>query len=260
MARYWQWMDVCLGMCMNKLCQRRIGSAGMLIGHQVLKTLKWIEKMQTRLMVATFNCYPSTTIISCYSSVNVSDETDIITLYYELKHNVLIIGGDINAQIDKNVNNKFSLHNSSNKNGEHLTDFTAENRLTCIDSIFQKRKGKIWTNTYANNAKTPLDYILINKKWNNSELIWEAYSSFEGVSSDHRIVTAKMQSLRKNAVRTTTTVHFDLFLINNRDISNRYTLAQRNKFDALQEISETLTLNDQYRQCPHRSSSRMYTN
>ena len=35
------------------------------------------------------------------------------------------------SQIGKNVNNKFSLHNSSNRNGEHLTDFTLENRLTC---------------------------------------------------------------------------------------------------------------------------------
>ena len=32
------------------------------------------------------------------------------------KHNVLIIGGDMNAQIGKNVNNKFSLHNPSNRN------------------------------------------------------------------------------------------------------------------------------------------------
>ena len=43
------------------------------------------------------------------------------------KHNVLVIGGDMNAQIGKNVNLKFSLHNSSNWNGEHLIDFTLEN-------------------------------------------------------------------------------------------------------------------------------------
>ena len=89
----------------------------------------------------------------------------------------------MNAQIGKNVNNKFSLHNSSNRSGEHLTDFTPENRLKCLNTKFQKRKGKLWTYTYANNAKAHVDYILINKKWNNSAL------NFEDVSSDRRIVT-----------------------------------------------------------------------
>ena len=43
----------------------------------------------------------------------------------------------------------------------------------------------------ANNAKAQLDYILMNKKWINSTLNCEAYSSFEEVSSDHRIITAE---------------------------------------------------------------------
>ena len=50
------------------------------------------------MMVATL----STMIISSYSPINPSDETDLITFYNELsslvrsipKHNVLIIGGD----------------------------------------------------------------------------------------------------------------------------------------------------------------------
>ena len=34
------------------------------------------------------------------------------------------------------------------------------------------------------------------------------------------------------------------FFLNNRDIRDKYTLTLRNKFDALQEISETHTPND----------------
>ena len=47
----------------------------------------------------------------------------------------------MNAQIGKNVNNKFSLHNSLNRNREHLTGFTQENRLASRNTKFQKRKG-----------------------------------------------------------------------------------------------------------------------
>ena len=79
---------------------------------------------------------PSAKIISSHSPYSVSEETDLIAFYNELsslvrsvlKHNVLVIGGDMNAQISKNINHKFGLHNSSKRNWEHLADFTLENR------------------------------------------------------------------------------------------------------------------------------------
>ena len=104
-------------------------------------------------MVATFNGNPNATIISCDSTTNVSEETDRIAFYNELsslvrsmpKCNILVIGWDMNAQIGKNINYKLSFHNSSNRNREHLTDFTLENGLTCPNIKFQKRKGKLLT-------------------------------------------------------------------------------------------------------------------
>ena len=46
--------------------------------------------------------------------------------------------------------------------------------------------------------------------------------------------------------KQTKTIHYDWSLLNNRDISDKYVLTLRNKFDALQEISETPTPNDKY--------------
>ena len=56
----------------------------MLIGPQVLKSQNRIEKIQPRMMVATFNGNLSATIISRYSPTNVSEETDLIAFYNEL--------------------------------------------------------------------------------------------------------------------------------------------------------------------------------
>ena len=232
-----------------------VGGIGMLIGPRALKTLNNIERIQPRMMAATFNGNPRATIISCYSPINVSEETELVPFYKELsslvrsipKHNLLVIGGDMNAQIGKNRNSKYSLHNTSNRNGQHLTDFMIENRLTCLNTNYQKREGKLWTNTYANNSKAYIDYVFINKKWKNSAMNCEAYSSFEGVSSDHRIVTAKLRlSLRKNATRTVTTKHYDWALLNNRDIRDKYVLELRNRFKILQEKTEKGTPNDEY--------------
>ena len=46
-------------------------------------------------------------------------------------------------------------------------------------------------------------------------------------------------------MQTTKTTHYDWFLLNNKNISDKYTITLRNKFDA-QEISETLNPNDEY--------------
>ena len=35
-------------------------------------------------------------------------------------------------------------------------------------------------------------------------------------------------------------------MLNNRDINDKYTITLRNKFNTLQEVSKTLTLNDEY--------------
>ena len=83
-----------------------VGGVGMLTGARALKTLNSIERIQPWVMAATFNGNPRATII-CYSPANVSEETEQVTFYNELsslvrsipKHNLLVIGGDMNAQI-----------------------------------------------------------------------------------------------------------------------------------------------------------------
>ena len=177
-SRYWQWMDASHCISMEKLCQCHGRRCRNIIGPRALKSLNSIERIQPRMMVATFYANPRATIISCHSPTNVSEETELVAFYDELsspvrsipKHNVLVIGGEMNSQIGKNENNRYM----SNRNGQHLTDFTIENRLTCLNTNFQKREGKLWTYTYANNNKAQIDYIFINKKWKNSAMNCEA--------------------------------------------------------------------------------------
>ena len=73
----------------------------------------------------------------------------------------------------------------------------------------------------------------------------DAYSSFQGVSSDHRIV--------KNTTKPTKTRHTNsdhqtlwLALLNNRDIRDEYVLELKNRFKTLQEKTEKGTPNDEY--------------
>ena len=82
---------------------------GMLFNPRALKSQYSIKRTQPKNTYATFNGNPYTTIIFCNSLINVSNETDITTFYRRLssfarhtpKHNVIFIGGDINAQIGR---------------------------------------------------------------------------------------------------------------------------------------------------------------
>ena len=186
-----------------------VGGVGLLIGPRALKTLNSVEKIQPRMMAATFNGNPRATIISCYSPTNVSEETELVTFLVILisaKHPETQHVSHWRRYECPNREKTETTNTASTTRqigmGNILTDFMIENRLACLNTNYQKREGKLWTYTYANNTKAQIDYVLINKKWKNSALNCEAYSSFEGVSTDHRIVTAKIRlSLRKNAKR-----------------------------------------------------------
>ena len=120
--------------------------------------------------------------------------------------------------------------------------------------------------TFYNKLSSCLEHpqtnVLINKKGIYSALNCVAYSPFEGVSSDHRTVTAKIcVSLCRNTKQTTKTKHYDWSLLNYRDISNKYTIALRNKCSS-GDIQKSYSEWQIWELCqfPHRSSSRMHTN
>ena len=109
---------------MEKTINIAIVRVGKLISPRDSKLLKNIDGIQSRTMCATFNVNTCTKIISCYIPINPNDETNITTFYTELsslvrhipKHNILIIGVNMNAQKGKTEINsahiRFSLVSS----------------------------------------------------------------------------------------------------------------------------------------------------
>ena len=80
-----------------------IGGIGILLSRTAHKALTNIETISPRIMLATFNGNPETTVVCCYSPTNTWDVEEVEDFYTELsslirqvpKHNVLIIGGDL---------------------------------------------------------------------------------------------------------------------------------------------------------------------
>ena len=82
----------------------------------------------------------------------------------------------------------------TNTNSRLLLEHAEECGLNITNTMFEKRKGKLWTFISDMNGRKPqIDYILVNKKWKNSIHNVEAYNSFSSLGSDHRLVTAKIR-------------------------------------------------------------------
>ena len=221
----------------------------MLLSPRAHEALNSVETITPRIMIGTFNGNPLTTVICGYSPTNVSDEIDVDHFYTDLstvvrqvpKHNVLVLGGDMNAQLGKYDGYIHSYHEVSNRNGKKLHDFLKENKLICLNTKYQRKSGQLWTHTYPNGTKAQLDYVFINNKWKNSAMNCRPFNSFENVSSDHRIVSAKFRlSLRANKAKSTQYPPYDWSQLHNNDgIRQSFTLSLRNRFEALQTENNT---------------------
>ena len=115
------------------------------------RSLLNVESVSSRIMIATFNGNPKVTAVSCYSPTNYSEEEEIQEFYDQLtelikqvlKHNVLLIGGDISAKISTEDCKGDSLHINTNRNGEFLLNLNTECALINLGTNYCKPKGKL---------------------------------------------------------------------------------------------------------------------
>ena len=130
-----------------------IRGVGMLVSPRAHGSLLNVELVSSRIMVATFNGNPKTTLSSCYSPTNYSDEIEAVESYSMLqdvirqlpKHNVIIITGDMIAQVGSEDIVGFSFHDKKNRNDNLPLGLTKECELVSISTKVQKKKGKLWT-------------------------------------------------------------------------------------------------------------------
>lgn len=127
-----------------------IRGVAILLSPNAHKALNSIETINPRTLIATFNGNPAVTVISCYSPTNVSSVEEREEFYVELaeltknipKHNVILVGGDMNAKIGEN-DAKGSVYNTTtNENGQLLLNYTHECNLKVLNTSFLKRKGR----------------------------------------------------------------------------------------------------------------------
>ena len=120
-----------------------IGGVGMLIGTPALKLLNSIGKIQSRMMVATFNNNTRATILV--------KKTDYIASM--MSYPLLFVASQnipfswwVDTWMFKLIKTKTTNSANTtrlNRNGQHLTVFMLKTRLTCLN---KKKNRKGWEN------------------------------------------------------------------------------------------------------------------
>ena len=178
-------------------CGASIHGVGIVINSKLIPLLDTVKKMDERIVVATFKGNPKTTFIACYSPHNGLPDDIVTDFYSKLSsvvedvplHSMLFIGGDMNAQIDRG----FSFHTASNRNGLLLLDFIEQHNLVIGNISFQKSLNKVWTFRSPAGALSQIDFVIYRKRWRNSVSDCQAFSTYNPVGSDHRMVTATVK-------------------------------------------------------------------
>ena len=234
-----------------------VGGVGIVLNKNSLDSLLSAEHITSRILVLSFAGNPKTTVICCYSPHNQSPEEEVSNFYQELSevmqhvpaHNIVFLCGDFNAHLGiDNVPQSYHAH--TNRNGEHLVNFMESFDVVAANTRFQKPDRKLWTCQYPNGSRGQVDYILVRRKWFRTVTNIETYAStFSGIQSDHKAVTAKVK-LRLWSPRKTQS---DFRLINFRslatstELQDRYTIEVQNRFSELiNELPEQPSIQEKY--------------
>ncbi|CAH1244595.1 Hypp7340 [Branchiostoma lanceolatum] len=233
----------------RNLAGAAVGGVGMLLSPKAYNSLAKVTPFNDRILIVNFQGNPATTIMVTYCPTNVADENIINEHYDNLRsairsipaHNLLMIVGDFNARIGSEEA-RYTFHSETNRNGKMLLELSSEQDFIISSTRFQKKAGKLWTYMSPGGNKYQLDYILIRRKWQNSMLNVEAYNTFASVGSDHRIVSARVRlSLRKKKNEPRKKQYDWGALRRSKDLQDQFAIEVRNKFQPLQEETETAT-------------------
>ena len=180
------------------------GGIGILCNKRVADTVVVYQKVSHRILTATFNGNPKLTFISAhaphggYPLATRQTFYDLLTSTIQAipLHNITILGGDLNAQLGKDLGMVFGRHfyydtTKNDSNGMLLAELCHTTGMIPVQALFQHPKSTMWTHKRPSGELAQLDHILINRKWANSARNCRAYNSVE-LASDHRILSANI--------------------------------------------------------------------
>ena len=141
--------------------QAATGGVGIAIGRKTQKLLIGVDRISARVIKASFHGNPALTVIVSYSPCEYADGADKSQFYTDLRqaieavppHHVLAVLGDFNARLGPD-DALFTYNQLTNDSGKCMLEIMEDYQLLATNTMFQKKKGKLWTWMSPHNTTT----------------------------------------------------------------------------------------------------------
>ena len=224
------------------------GTALMLGSLAVRSLVEW-KAVSDRIVLARFRSrFVMMTVVVCYAPTNNADE-EVKERYYEQlqetisrvnKHDVLVVGGDMNAKVGNDNSGRercmerFGL-GTMNENGHLFTDFCQENGLVIGGTMYRHKDLHKYTwESPDGRTRNQIDHITINRKWAASMKDVRTRRGAD-VGSDHVLLVAKIQLSLRSRPRTEGRRKLDVGRLKCEEKAEEFKLKVSNRFEVLED-------------------------
>ncbi|XP_026047154.1 craniofacial development protein 2-like [Astatotilapia calliptera] len=222
---------------------------GFILSRRATTSLLAWKPISDRLTLARFQArHVKVTILQVYAPTEEADDTDKDGFYAMLRdaidnsprHDLLIVGGDFNAQISSNRDGlestigPFGIATMTNENGGRLISFCEANRPTIKNTFFgHKRIHKVTWKAPGGRYTSEIDYICISSRWASTisdVRVWRGAD----IDSDHYLLIAKCKlHLKRLQPRLQRPSPFNIQRLKDANTAAEFQLELRNHFQLL---------------------------
>ena len=225
---------------------------GLMLAPEAQRALIGWEPVSSRIITAKFTSKRKNInlhIIQCYAPTNDADEEKKDEFYLQLQAIVekastkdMVMMGDFNAKIGSDntgYEDTMGTHGLGvmNNNGERFADLCANNQLVIGGSIFpHKRIHKATWISPDHVTENQIDHICISQKFRRA---WQDVRVRRGanVPSDHHLLLTTVR-LRKNITASNQRTKFNVGLLRDQSVQEKFSIDLSNCFQPLQKLLE----------------------
>uniref|UniRef100_A0A7I5E8S3 Reverse transcriptase domain-containing protein n=1 Tax=Haemonchus contortus TaxID=6289 RepID=A0A7I5E8S3_HAECO len=225
---------------------------GFVLSGRAAKALEGWNPVSDRIISARFvTRHTRITIIQTYAPTEDSND-DTKNDFYELlqdtidnapRRDLKIVLGDFNAKIIGNrcgfesTVGPFASSEELSNNGERLISFCDHNELCIGNTYFQHRQihKKTWRSPDGRTLNE-IDHVCISRRWRSSLQDFRVLRGAD-IGSDHYMVRAVVKLKLKKIRSTPFARPFAVEKLKDPNLASRLALEMRNRFDALEEIT-----------------------
>ena len=228
---------------------------GLMLAPEAQRALIGWEPVSSRIITAKFTSKRKNInlhIIQCYAPTNDADDEKKDEFYLQLQaivekastKDMFMMMGDFNAKIGSDntgYEDTMGTHGSGvmNDNGERFADLCANNQLVIGGSIFpHKRIHKATWISPDHVTENQIDHICISRKFRRA---WQDVRVRRGadVPSDHHLLLTTVRlRLKKNITASNQRTKFNVGLLRDQSVQEKFSIDLSNRFQPLQELLE----------------------